>query len=192
MGIAWDLAKRSTQNTSIYQLIGGSTIKFGPSNNNPSLQTGDTLPLRFELDSFGFLSKMSVPDKTFGYGRLAKTLALDHDLSMFRRFAALNIRNILYLQSELQSLELKLHDIDNDANDISKGNAIWGQPRSWYWAKRSQVFPVSGEQTEGYWDIVLQIRDLLEKYSMLVNRLFPPGVLQRSEISDSNSIISFI
>lgn len=118
--------------------------------------------------------KMSVPDETFGYERLAKTLALDHDLSMFRRFAA---RNILYLQSELQSLELKLRQFDNDANDIGKGNAIWGKPRSWYWASRGQAVPNQGEEREEYWDLVLRIRELLEKYSMSVNQSFSSGDL---------------
>jgi len=134
----------------------------------------DTLSLQSGLASL--MSKMSVTDEAFGYERLTKTLALDDDLSMFRRFAALNIRNILYLQSELQSLELKLHHVDNESNDISKGNAVWGQPRSWYWASRVQGVPDSGEEREGYWDLVLKIRELLDKYSTSVSQCLVPGI----------------
>ena len=107
----------------------------------------------------------------FGYAKLSHSLALDNDLSMFRRFGALNIRNILLLQSELQMLEEKLHNLDKDANDISKGNNVWGQPRSWYWASNSpKGANANGEMGEGYWEIMVRIRGLLEKYSRSVSR----------------------
>ena len=105
-------------------------------------------------------------DDLIGYAKLSQSVTLDNDLSMFRRFGALNIRNILYLQSELQTLELKLSNLDKDNNDIMKGNAVWGQSRSWYWASKSQgAQDAGGEHEEGYWDLVLKIRSLLDRYS---------------------------
>ncbi|KAL9121804.1 MAG: hypothetical protein Q9187_001641 [Circinaria calcarea] len=105
-------------------------------------------------------------DKAIGYAQLSQTLALDNDLSMFRRFGALNIRNILYLQSELQTLERKLTNLDGDANDITKGIAVWSQPRSWYWAMASQSTTNARGESEGYRDVVMKVRDLLERYRL--------------------------
>lgn len=107
-----------------------------------------------------------MPDKAFGYAKLSQTLALDNDLLMFRGFGALNVRNILYLQSELQALECRLTDLDKEANNITKGIAVWGQPRSWYWASTSPSVPNARGVSEGYWDVVIKIRDLLERYSI--------------------------
>lgn len=111
-------------------------------------------------------------DKAIGYAQLSQTIALDNDLSMFRRFGALNIRNILYLQSELQTLERKLSDLDGYANDIAKGNAVWSQPRSWHWARASQSTPNARGESGGYWDVVMKIRVLLERYSTPVLQSF--------------------
>jgi hypothetical protein len=58
-------------------------------------------------------------------------IALDPTLSIYRRFATLNARNLLYLQSELASLEARLVLLDQRADDVTKGNDIWAMPRSW-------------------------------------------------------------
>jgi hypothetical protein len=43
-----------------------------------------------------------------GYPRIAGEIGFNPELAMFRRFGALNARNLLYLQNELAQLELKL------------------------------------------------------------------------------------
>lgn len=91
-----------------------------------------------------------------GYGAVAATMASDRDLSIFRGFIALNTRNALYLQSEIMSLEMRLQELDTEANDMNKGNSTWSTPRSWFYLQQE-----NGEHL----NTVLRIRDLLEKYS---------------------------
>ncbi len=99
-----------------------------------------------------------------GYGRLAAKLALDNDLSVFRHFAQLNLRNILYLQSELQDLELKLQELDAEANANSNEPSKWAKPRSYHYASRTGGTTPDGD--DAYWNTVLRIRDVLERYSL--------------------------
>lgn len=92
-----------------------------------------------------------------GYGAVAAVMSSDRDLSIYRRFGSLNARNLLYLQSELLELETRLHELDVSANDMQKGITTWSVPRSWRSLERE-----GGEHLQ----IVLRIRELLEKYSM--------------------------
>ena len=107
---------------------------------------------------------MSPRKEGVGYGRLASKLALDNDLSIFRHFAELNIRNILYLQSELQELELKLQRLDAEANVNTREPSKWSIPRSYHYASRTRGTAVDGN--DEYWNTVLRIREVLERYSM--------------------------
>ena len=84
-------------------------------------------------------------------------MSSDRDLALYRRFGTLNARNVLYLQSELMSLENRLQELDESANDISKGTECWSSPRSWYYLERT-----GGEHLE----VVKKIRAKLEEYSM--------------------------
>jgi len=98
-----------------------------------------------------------------GYGRLASKLALDNDLCMFRHFAELSIRNILYLQSELQELELKLQQLDAEANANTNEPSEWSKPRSYHYASRTKGTALDGH--DAYWNTVLRIPDVLETYN---------------------------
>ena len=103
-------------------------------------------------------------EEGIGYGRLASKLSLDNELCMFRHFAELSIRNILYLQSELQELELKLHQLDAKANGNTHEPSKWSRPRSYHYASRNESMALDGNAA--YWETVLRIRDVLERYSM--------------------------
>ncbi|KAL8707646.1 MAG: hypothetical protein Q9225_007726 [Loekoesia sp. 1 TL-2023] len=103
-------------------------------------------------------------EEGIGYGHLASKLALDNDLRIFRHFAELNIRNILYLQSELQELELKLQQLDAEANGNTNEPSKWSKPRSYHYASRTKGTALDGD--DAYWNTVLRIRDVLERYSM--------------------------
>lgn len=92
----------------------------------------------------------------FGYGAVAACMSSDRDLALYRRFGALNARNLLYLQSELMSLEIRLQELDESANDVSKGTETWSSPRSWYYLEKQ-----GGEHLE----VVEKIRGKLEEYS---------------------------
>lgn len=103
-------------------------------------------------------------EESIGYGQLASKLALDNDLCIFRRFAELSIRNILYLQSELQELELKLQQLDAEANGNTSEPSEWFKPRSYHYASRTKGTAL--DRDDAYWNTVLRIRDVLERYSM--------------------------
>lgn len=58
-------------------------------------------------------------------------IARDTSFSVYRKFAALNTRNILYLQSELADLEVQLQRLDAKGNGEGVDNDIWAISRSW-------------------------------------------------------------
>lgn len=66
-----------------------------------------------------------------GYGLLSSLISSEADLHAFRSFKALNVRNILYLQSELAEIEETWRELDEEYNDKAKSNDIWSVPRSW-------------------------------------------------------------
>jgi hypothetical protein len=49
-----------------------------------------------------------------GYPDFAHFIASDYSLSIYRKFAVLGARNLLYLQAELQLLELQLGELDDE------------------------------------------------------------------------------
>ena len=58
-------------------------------------------------------------------------IARDSSLGIYRKFAVLNTRNILYLQSELADLEVQLQRLDAKGSGQEVGNDIWAISRSW-------------------------------------------------------------
>ena len=92
------------------------------------------------------------PPSPVGNHRLATQIAYDSTLSIYRSFTVLNTRNLLYLQTELASLEDRLLRLDNRANDLNE----WSLPRSWR-AMRNK----NGEM----WTTAMEVRKLLEMYS---------------------------
>ncbi|RYC61997.1 hypothetical protein CHU98_g4211 [Xylaria longipes] len=93
-----------------------------------------------------------------GYGAIADAMGADDDLLMFRRFASLNARNLLYLQAELSHLESRLLALDLTLDKFSKGLAGWEVPRSWDKMTGS-------EEGKEHLELVNEIRRKLEQYS---------------------------
>jgi hypothetical protein len=90
------------------------------------------------------------------------------DYESFRRFRELNVKNLLYLQVEIAGLEEALNQIEIEDKASRKC------PRMNY-AQLADVMLESKEKQEGsvdrrQCDIVLKIRDLLEKYSKLTDQ----------------------
>lgn len=80
-------------------------------------------------------------------------------LPRFRRFASLNARNLLYMQAELTHLDSKLSTMDKTLSDMSRGLARWQVPRSWEKMAGS-------EEGKEHMEVVSEIQQKLEKYSM--------------------------
>lgn len=125
------------------------------------------------------------PDRT--YKQCSEYLSLDQDasLSIYRQFAALNTRNLLYLQTELADLEERIHKMDvwcDDRKDL--GNDVWSIPRNWRNMRkagketdldnerdleaglRPNKEPWNGgDRRAEAWKLSLELRSLLETYS---------------------------
>lgn len=66
----------------------------------------------------------SRPAKLQGYPSFAQFIATDRDAAIYRKYAHLSARNLLYLQSELNELEEQLQRLDReDGKDINNENA---------------------------------------------------------------------
>lgn len=93
-----------------------------------------------------------------GYPKLAGKMELEPETAIFRRFTALNARNLLYLQAELASLEKQLIEQEClDSADMEKRRYAL----DWYWLSQSRD---QGDTAQ--LDLVLKIQATLEKYSM--------------------------
>lgn len=107
----------------------------------------------------------------------ASHVVRDTSLGVFRKFAVLNTRNILYLQSELADLEQQLQRLDAKADSTDTDNDIWAIPRSWRrmrdagisFQESKDVGPDSHESVDprDSWNLMLKIRRVLKEYSML-------------------------
>ena len=118
------------------------------------------------------------PPPPVGYHRLSTYIASDPTLSVYRSFTALNTRNLLYLQSELASLEARLLRLDANANDMTQGNDVWSLPRCWDAIRKAglnanidalaggQGHSNSGHLGGEMWKTIIEIRKILEAYSM--------------------------
>jgi hypothetical protein len=72
-----------------------------------------------------------------GYAQLAWRMSVHGDLAVVRRFAALNIQNILYLQAELVHLEERLREKER-ANSSSENETLRWYARDWQTLSRGQ------------------------------------------------------
>lgn len=70
------------------------------------------------------LVSTSRPAKLEGYPSFAQFIATDSDAAIYRKYAHLSARNLLYLQSELNELEARIQKLDReDAKDINNEDA---------------------------------------------------------------------
>lgn len=96
-----------------------------------------------------------------GYTTLASMMGAHPEVAFFRRFGSLNAQNILYLQAELTTLELKLKELVKA--DASSGHL----DRSCY-DRDWRVLSESAQATDGNPEqlrTVLSIREKLKEYS---------------------------
>ena len=94
------------------------------------------------------------------YQNLATVMGTVPSLSIHRRFATLNAKNLLYMQAELMNLEAELIDIASEDKWCidEKRNAL---ESSWDLFKGSSEDP----QTSLQWKKMMEIREKLKDYS---------------------------
>jgi hypothetical protein len=103
------------------------------------------------------LVRRSLDDLVIGYPRLAGRMEQLPETAIFRRFDALNARNLLYLQAELTSIE---DDLINQERSDSLDYAKRQYAVDWYWLSQSEDHG-STEQL----DLVHKMRRTLKEYS---------------------------
>ena len=94
---------------------------------------------------------------TEGYAKVAQLMGEHPEFAIFRRFRALNMQDMLYLQAEITHLEADLRKIEND--DVKHGGRK-NHSYDWWSMTHGQ-----GEGDTDQWEKVLEIREKLEKYS---------------------------
>jgi len=104
-----------------------------------------------------------------GFADFSHFIASDHSLSIYRKFAVLGARNLLYLQAELQLLEKNLQELDvedkrtiaTSSNDLEKIKVEKGA-RSWEELKEQAE--EGNEKQAGKLRIIYRIRKLMQEY----------------------------
>ncbi|PLB46412.1 hypothetical protein P170DRAFT_465939 [Aspergillus steynii IBT 23096] len=89
-----------------------------------------------------------------GYDQIAAFIAKDPGSSIYRRFANLNAKNILYFQAELIHLETELQIALDNLKQSEKGA---DEPPISFWHLKQD----GGQQ----WQKILEIREVLDKYN---------------------------
>lgn len=93
------------------------------------------------------------------YTRLAALIGTHQEMALFRRFATLNAKNLLYMQSELVHLEGELANIALEDRCSGDGDKALFQV-SLFDLKES-----SGTSKDLQWRKVLEVREKLKAYS---------------------------
>jgi hypothetical protein len=98
-----------------------------------------------------------------GYPRLAGKIELQPEFGIFRRFGALNARDLLYRQAQLIQLENKIIDVEKVDKESNAGNRN-RYSADWYWLDKS---PSSIDVAEKEQKRLLDITSpFLKEYSM--------------------------
>jgi hypothetical protein len=106
-----------------------------------------------------------------GYDVLARGMATCSSFAVFRRFEALSIETLLYLQADLVRLERRLQQVQQDDRNSAQGRR---QKYSYKWSsildsrQRKEQDPDCGEDTRQLMTI-LEIRRRLKEYRKLQN-----------------------
>ena len=113
-----------------------------------------------------------------GFHRYSLHITRDASFSTYRRFAVLNTRNILYLQSELADLEEQLQRLDAQGSGEEVDNDIRAISRSWrkmrdagnsfQESKTADANVPESQDPRDTWSVVLKIRRVLKEYSRLL------------------------
>ena len=94
-----------------------------------------------------------------GYDKLAVLMARYDKVAIFRQFAALNTKNLLYMQAELVNLEAELGNIvQKDMHSADPGQALYHVS----WTALNE--PLGNGRPSPQLRKVLEIREKLDKY----------------------------
>lgn len=98
---------------------------------------------------------------TDGYPKLAEHMSSAPEISIFRRFEALNRQNILYLQAELTTLERELRNLEAESATCDAADPRSQYSRDWEWMNTTD----ENSNVNPQWELFLRIRAILKEYS---------------------------
>lgn len=104
-----------------------------------------------------------------GYPGLAQLMGHDESLGLFKKFSALNSRNLLYMQAELLDLEIKLETYTQADNEMPRTDQRAHYARSASQLRRSLCSTEESDRRQ--WQLMLEVRRKLEEYSMSSHRI---------------------
>jgi len=104
-----------------------------------------------------------------GYEGLAQFMGVYPELAIFRRFGALNLQNVLFLQAEITALEEIYSEVAANQNHYPEFSEEWYEK-----VKRGDLSPDGPnrrgrdfDDPSGRYKLVLRLHKLLNEYSML-------------------------
>ena len=94
-----------------------------------------------------------------GYTELSSLMGTHPQLALFRRFASLNAKNLLYMQAEVVHLEAEL------ANIVADDSASGESEKASFHLSLFDLKESSGTSKDLQWRKVMEIREKLKSYS---------------------------
>ena len=104
-------------------------------------------------------------------------MGIQPEMAMFKRFGALNARNLLYMQSELMNLERTLKRVEMEDAMARQGDKP-NYSRDFYWLHYSEFVGPDTRQL----NLIKRIREVLKEYSTSSYMLHLRIVLIREKI----------
>jgi hypothetical protein len=109
-----------------------------------------------------------------GYPKLSRLMASYPEAAIFRRFGALNAEKLLYLQAELQDLEIALRKQQKEDLASNRRDRIL-YSRDWWTLKESGAAEAEEGNDGRQWELVLKIRKKLKEYGESTCRILRNG-----------------
>jgi hypothetical protein len=106
--------------------------------------------------------KDAVDECVMGYPKIAAQMGFLPETATFRRFGALNARNLLYIQAELAHIEEKLLKLEKSDNKSKEGKKHrYAVDAYWLNCARAER---DGDTKQK--ELVLKMREMLHRYSV--------------------------
>ena len=112
-------------------------------------------------DNVSIHSGPTKPKIIDGYPKLAEHMGSAPEISIFRRFEALNRQNLLYLQAELTALERELRNLEVESATCDATDPRSQYSRDWEWMNMTD----KNSNMNPQWLLFLRIRATLKEYS---------------------------
>ncbi|MCJ1250627.1 hypothetical protein MMC30_007855 [Trapelia coarctata] len=112
-----------------------------------------------------------------GYEKLANLVSAHRGINVYRQFAALHGKSLLYMQAELTQLEAQLSDVLREDCALARAGDVEKEPFPFSWSALKASTGKAGDDLQ--YRLVMEIRAALDKYYV--------ALLQQAAISRLDS-----